>query len=112
MPAELFVVLAAGLVVIQMASVVLRRAVADERPYLFLLAANLAALGFIHATGRAESAPAIIAEVVAGILTLTPRFLERREAVAVEDGRLEAARFWSIVKNVVVPGRGSALRRR
>src|SRR4051812_32074521 len=112
MPAELFVVLAAGLVVLQMASVVLRRAFADERPYLLLLAADLAALGFVHATGRDDSAIAFAAEVIAAILTLAPRFLERREAITVERGQLRAARFWSIVRELIVPGRGSSQRRR
>jgi len=73
MPAELFVVLAAGLVVLQMASVLLRRAFADERSYLLLLGGVLVALALVHAGGRDESPLAWFFVALAALFTLSPR---------------------------------------
>jgi membrane associated rhomboid family serine protease len=112
MPAELFVVLAAGLVVLQMAFVLLRRAFHDERPYLLLLGADLVALVYVHAAGRDQTMGAVVAEVVAVVLTLVPRFLERREADAVERGQLGGARRFALLRELIVPGRASSRRRR
>jgi membrane associated rhomboid family serine protease len=111
LPAELFVVLAAGLVVLQMAFVLLRRAYHDERPYLFLLAADLIALVYVHAAGRDNTVYSAIAGAVAVVLTLVPRFLERREASAVERGELVSARRYAFLRELIVPGRASTRRR-
>lgn len=112
MPAELFVVLAAGLVVLQMAFVVLRRAFADERSYLLLLGGVLLALVLLHAGGRDESPLAWFFVALAALFTLSPRVLERREAWAVGRGDLRAARRWALLRELIVPGRATALRRR
>jgi membrane associated rhomboid family serine protease len=112
MPAELFVIVAAGLVVLQMAFVILRRAYADERSYLLLLAADLAALAYIRATGRDESPIAWFFVALAALFTLSPRFLDRWEARFVALGNLGAARRVALLRELIVPGHGSSLRRR
>jgi membrane associated rhomboid family serine protease len=112
MPAELFVVLAAGLVALQMAFVLLRRAFADERSYLLLLGGVLLALVLLHAGGRDETPLAWFFVALAALFTLSPRLVERREAAAALKGDLRLARRWAILRELIVPGRGSSLRRR
>jgi rhomboid protease GluP len=112
MTPDLWLVLAAALVALQMAFVVIRRSHADERSYLLLLGGVLAALVFLRETGREGTPLSWFFEGLAGLLTLLPRYLERAEVSAVERGDLPAARRWAIARSLVVPGQGTTRRRR
>jgi rhomboid protease GluP len=112
MTPDLWLVLAAALVALQMAFVVIRRTHADERSYLVLLGVDLAALLFLRETGREATPIAWFFVGLAALLTLVPRWLERAELSAVERGDLHAALRWAIGRSLVVPGQGTTRRRR
>ncbi|HZS41939.1 MAG TPA: rhomboid family intramembrane serine protease [Polyangia bacterium] len=112
MTPELILLLAAAMVALALVSLIVRREHVDEAPYLALLAADLAVLGWAHATGRYESMAAFVAEGVAAVLTFGPRVLDwlERRAVAVE--RLSLAMRVARLRELVKPGRASLRQRR
>src|SRR5579862_6181282 len=112
MSPELFLMLAVAMVALQLAAIIMRREHADELPYLGLLAADLAVLSWVHATGAYTSMAAFVAMAVAAVLTLGPRALDSLERRAVGEERYAWAMRWARLRELVRPGRASLRQRR
>lgn len=108
----LIVLLAGSLVLVQIATLVLRRAVRDNLPYIAMLAATAAMLVFVHETKRHQSPESFLACVVALLLVFIPRLLESAELGALSRGDAEGALAWVKRRELLVPGRAVRLRRR
>jgi membrane associated rhomboid family serine protease len=110
--AEVWILLAASALALQIVTVVVRREHKAELPYLALVAIDLAVLVLVTATHREASLAGKVAASLAAVMVLAPRFLERweRSAFARDDlaGALRAAKL----RELVVPGLGSTRRRR
>ena len=112
MPPELLVLLAASMVALQIVAVIARKEHRTEAPYLLLLVADLVVLGWVHATARPASMIAFVAESAAAVLTLGPRFLDSLERGALERDRIRRAARIALLRELIAPGRSTALRRR
>jgi membrane associated rhomboid family serine protease len=112
MNAQMFAILAAATVALQMALVIVRRAQVDEWPYLVLLGLDLMVLLSVQATHRWDGPVAYAAEAGALVLALAPRVLDRFEGRALAADRLQAALRLATVRELLVPGRTSARQRR
>jgi membrane associated rhomboid family serine protease len=112
MTPDLLLLLAASLVAVQMVSIILRREHVDDAPYLALLGVDLALLVWVHLTGRYESLPAFVGEGIAAVLTLAPRFLDGLERRALARDRFDQAARIAVVRELIMPGRTAARRRR
>jgi membrane associated rhomboid family serine protease len=111
---EVVLLLAGALVALQLVSVLLRGAQArsDEAPYLALLAIDLLAILYVHATHRHDTRFAFVAEAVAVVLTLGLRLVEGLERRAVARDDLRAAARIAAWRELIAPGRASAAHRR
>jgi rhomboid protease GluP len=112
MTPELLVLLAASLVALQIVSLVLRREHLEDAPYLGLLVADLAALVWVHVMHQQESMLAFVAEGIAAVLTLAPRFLDAVERSALVRDDFDRAARVAVVRELVMPGRTATRRRR
>ncbi len=79
MGAEVWILLAASALALQIVTVVMRREHKAELPYLALVAVDLAVLVFVAATHREASLAGKVAASLAGVMVLAPRFIERWE---------------------------------
>jgi rhomboid protease GluP len=112
MTPELLVLLAASLCAVQIVALILRREHVDDAPYLGLLVVDLALLVWVHLTGRHDTMIAFVAEGLAGMLTLAPRFLDGLERGALARDRFDRAARIAMVRELLTPGTSAARRRR
>ncbi|HEY2743189.1 MAG TPA: rhomboid family intramembrane serine protease [Polyangia bacterium] len=112
MGAEVWILLAASALALQLVTVVMRREHKAELPYLALVLADLGVLVFVTATHREGSLAGKVAASLAAVMVLAPRFLERLERNAFSRDDLGAALRAAKLRELVVPGLGSTRRRR
>ena len=112
MGAEVWILLAASALALQIVTVVMRREHKAELPYLALVAVDLAILVFVTATHRESSLAGKVAASLAAVMVLAPRFIERWERNAFGRDDLQAALRASKLRELIVPGLGSTRRRR
>jgi membrane associated rhomboid family serine protease len=112
MTPRMLLLIAASMVAMQIVSLFLRREQGDVRPYLGLLGADLGALVGAELRHAPNSALAFVGEAMAAVLLFAPRLCDVFEARALLGERLGAALRVTIVRELLVPGRGSSRRRR
>jgi membrane associated rhomboid family serine protease len=112
MGAEVWILLAASALALQIITVVMRREHKAELPYLGLVVADLAVLVFVMATHRQASLAGKVAASLAAVMVLAPRFIERLERSAFARDDLGAALRAAKLRELIVPGLGSTRRRR
>jgi len=110
--AEVWILLAASALVLQIVTVVMRREHKAELPYLGLMVADLGVLVLVWVTGQQSSLAGKVAASLAAVMVLAPRFLERLERNAFARDDLTAALRAAKLRELVVPGLGSTRRRR
>src|SRR5262245_9508184 len=93
-------------------TLVLRRELIAELPSALLLGADLSLLIWVYGTRRYHSMIAFVAEAVALVLTLAPRLLENLELRALAREKLGRAAQIAGLRELLVPGRAAADRRR
>jgi membrane associated rhomboid family serine protease len=109
---ELILILAAATVALTLISLFTRGAWRGELPQVALYGGCLAALGWVHATGRYESMVAFVAEGLAAVLVFLPRLLEGMEARALVTSRFGRALALARFHEIVIPGRAAHRRKR
>lgn len=112
MGAEVWILLAASALALQLVTSLLRREHKSELPYLGIVVVDLAILAVAFATGHSASMVAIVAAACAGVLVLAPRLIDRAERNAFARDELGAALRAARVRELIVPGLGSTRRRR
>ncbi len=112
MGAEVWILLAASALALQLVTVVMRREHKAELPYLGLVVADLGVLLFVTATHREGSLTGMVAASLAAVMVLAPRLIERLERGAFARDNLPAALRAAKLRELVVPGLGSTRRRR
>ncbi len=112
MSSTLAVLIAGTFVMVQLATLVMRRAVRDHLPYVLMLGGVAAALAFVHETKRHQSPESFLACVLAAVLVFVPRLLESAELRALGRGDALAALAWCRRRELLVPGRAVRQRRR
>jgi membrane associated rhomboid family serine protease len=110
--AEVWILVAASALALQLVTVVLRREHRLELPYLLLVAADLGVLVFCVATHREASLAGKVAASLAAVMVLMPRLLDRMERDAFARDALPAALRAAKLRELVVPGLGATRRRR
>jgi membrane associated rhomboid family serine protease len=110
--AQIALLLCASMVAMQLVALILRREVRDLYPYALLLGADLALLGYAHATRGYETLVAFVGEAVAGVLIFGARALDTLELRARRADQLGRAARIAQVRELLVPGRASSRRRR
>jgi len=110
--AEVWILLAASALALQIVTVVMRREHKAELPYLALVGVDLAVLVFVTATHREASLAGKVAASLAAVMVLAPRFIERLERSAFARDDLPAALRAAKLRELVVPGLGATRRRR
>lgn len=112
MGAEVWILLAASALALQIITVVMRREHKAELPYLALVGVDLAVLVFVTATHREASLAGKVAASLAAVMVLAPRLIERLERGAFARDDLAAALRAAKLRELVVPGLGATRRRR
>src|SRR6185369_14044699 len=112
MGAEVWILLAASALALQIITVVMRREHKTELPYLALVALDLGVLVFTIATHRQSSLAGKVAASLAVVMVLAPRLIERLERNAFGRDDLAAALRAAKLRELVVPGLGATRRRR
>jgi membrane associated rhomboid family serine protease len=110
--AEVWILLAASALALQLVTVVLRREHKLELPYLLLVAADLGVLVFVFTTHRESSLAGKVAASLAAVMVLAPRLIDRMERNAFARDALPAALRAAKLRELVVPGLGATRRRR
>lgn len=109
---ELWVLLAASSLALQLVTIVMRREHKQQLPYLGLVAADLALLVFCHQTHRDAALASKVATTLAAVIVFGPRFVESLERRAFAADDLDAALRVARLREVLVPGLGATRRRR
>ncbi|HEX9102455.1 MAG TPA: hypothetical protein VF997_09635, partial [Polyangia bacterium] len=112
MGAEVWIVLAASALALQLVTVVMRREHRAELPYLALVVVDLGVLVVVTATHREASLAGKVAASLAAVMVLAPRLIERLERSAFARDDLGAALRAAKLRELVVPGLGATRRRR
>jgi membrane associated rhomboid family serine protease len=112
MGAEVWILLAASALALQIITVVMRREHKTELPYLALVALDLGVLVFTIVTHRQSSLAGKVAASLAAVMVLAPRLIERLERNAFGRDDLAAALRAAKLRELVVPGLGATRRRR
>ena len=110
MNATLGVLISATFVLVQIATLVMRRAVRDHVPYVAMLSITAALLGFIHETKRHTSPEGFLFCGVAIVLVFVPRLIEIAELRALSRSDAGGALRWARRRELLVPGRAVRMR--
>jgi membrane associated rhomboid family serine protease len=110
--AEVWILLAASALALQLVTTLLRHEHRGEVPYLVIVGINFVVLAAAFAMQRSATAWAEAAAVVAAVLVLAPRLLDRLERGVLARNDLEAALRLARVRELLVPGLASTRRRR
>src|SRR5262249_20820130 len=97
---------------LQIATIVLRRALKDELGYAFLLAADLALLIFAQVTHRQATLPGVVGTMLALVMVFGPMIADRLEQRAFGRDDLAAALRAANLRELLAPGLGATRRRR
>jgi membrane associated rhomboid family serine protease len=109
---ELWVLLAASLLALQLFATFLRKEQRDQLPYVALMVADLALLSVVHATRTDGSLLGKVGASLALVMVLVPRWLESLERRALARDDLRAALRVAQGRELVQPGRAATRRRR
>ena len=112
MGAEVWILLAASALALQIITVVMRREHKGELPYLALVGIDLAVLVVVIATHREASLAGKVAASLAAVMVLAPRFIDRWERTAFARDDLAGALRAAKLRELVVPGLAATRRRR
>ncbi len=109
---DVWVVLAASSLALQLFTIGLRREWRDQLPYAGMLLLDLALLSFAHATHRDEGVVGVVATSLALVLVIGPRLAENLERRMLARDELGWALRAVQLHELLVPGRASTRRRR
>jgi membrane associated rhomboid family serine protease len=109
--AEVWILLAASALALQLVTAVMRREHKTELPYLFLVGVDLAVLSLAFATQHSSTVWAKTAASLAVLLVFAPRLLDRLERNVLARNDLAAALRLAKVRELLVPGIGATRKR-
>jgi membrane associated rhomboid family serine protease len=109
---ELWVLLAASLLALQLFAVVLKREQREQLPYVGLMLLDFAVLCAVHATQQDGALVGKVATSLALVMVLVPRWLEGLERRALARDDLRLALRAAQARELVQPGRAATRRRR
>jgi membrane associated rhomboid family serine protease len=109
---ELWVVLAAAALGLQLITLVMRRQWREQRPFVALMAVDAALLSYAHATQRDGTLLGQVATSLALVMLAGPLLLDRLERRALARDDLAAALRAAKLRELLAPGRAATRRRR
>jgi membrane associated rhomboid family serine protease len=109
---ELWVILAASLLALQLFAIALKRDHREQLPYVGLMLIDLGLLCLVHSTQQDGALVGKVTTLLALVLVLVPRWLEALERRALARDDLRLALRATQLRALVQPGRATTRRRR